>query len=297
MDNHFWIRKQSDHYEYLATYVDDILVFSRDPLGIIKIIEKSYSLKGVGTPEYYLGGNIDLLDDQQWLDEGITTALSAQTYIGNVMDKLETLCGVEQFSKSNCPMADTYHPELDDSPLLNELHSSKYRALIGSANWIITLGCFDIAYATMALARFSMAPHHGHFKAMQKVLGYLRKFPKGRILINSGHFDHEKDHPQVYTQHMFDNWHEFYPDAEEELPPDQPESLGAKARISIYVDADHARDMVTWCSVTGVILFVNKTPVKWISKHQKTVELSTYGSELVATHIATDLAVEYRYAL
>jgi hypothetical protein len=49
--------------------------------------------------------------------------------------------------------------------------------------------------------------------------------------------------------------------------------------------------------VTGIILFVNKTPVKWISKRQKTVESSTYGSELVAARIATDLAVEYRYAL
>jgi len=81
----------------------------------------------------------------------------------------------------------------------------------------------------MALARFSMAPRQGHFKAMQKEFGYLQKYPKGRILIDSGHFDHKKDHPQVYTQQMFDNWHEFYLDAEEELLPDQPESLGAKA--------------------------------------------------------------------
>jgi hypothetical protein len=35
VDNVFWIRKQLDHYEYLATYVDDILAFSRNPMGII----------------------------------------------------------------------------------------------------------------------------------------------------------------------------------------------------------------------------------------------------------------------
>jgi hypothetical protein len=55
--------------------------------------------------------------------------------------------------------------------------------------------------------------------------------------------------------------------------------------------------VVTRRSVTGIILFVNKTPVKWISKRQKTVESSTYGSEMVAARIATDLAVEFRYAL
>jgi hypothetical protein len=63
------------------------------------------------------------------------------------------------------------------------------------------------------------------------------------------------------------------------------------------VDADHAHDVATRRSVTGIVLFVNKTPVKWISKRQKTVESSTYGSEMVAVRIATDLAAEFRYAL
>ena len=189
-------------------------------------------------------------------------------------------------------MHDLYHPETDDTPLLDEEHASKYRGLIGSANWIITLGRFDIAYATMALARFSMAPREGHFKAMKRVFGYLRKYAKGRILIDPGFFD-QKEH----QSNDFDNWREFYPDAEEELPSDQPTPLGTKARITIFVDADHAHDVVTRRSVTGIILFINKTPVKWISKRQKTVESSTYGSEMVAARVATDLAVEFRYAL
>jgi hypothetical protein len=44
-----------------------------------------------------------------------------RTYIASVMDKLETLCGVEQFPKANCLMSDLYHPELDESPLLGDL--------------------------------------------------------------------------------------------------------------------------------------------------------------------------------
>ncbi len=106
------------------------------------------------------------------------------------MEILDTVCGAEQFAKTDCHMSDLYHPELDKSPLLDDMHASKYRALIGSANWVITLGRFDIAYATMALARHSMAPREGHFKAMQRVFGYLRKHQKGRILIDPGQFDH-----------------------------------------------------------------------------------------------------------
>jgi hypothetical protein len=63
------------------------------------------------------------------------------------------------------------------------------------------------------------------------------------------------------------------------------------------VDADHARDKVTCRSVTGIVLLLNNTPITWISKHQKTVETSTYGSELVAARIAIDLLIEMRYKL
>jgi hypothetical protein len=133
-DNDFWIRKKADHYEYLATYVDKILAFSGDPMGIIKVIKESYSLKGVGAPKYYLGGNIDEVSEKQWIEDGVLTALSARTYITNVMEKFEKLCGVEQFAKANCPMSNIYHPELDNTPLRDDLHSSKYHALIGSAN-------------------------------------------------------------------------------------------------------------------------------------------------------------------
>ena len=56
-DYDFWIRPKGDHYEYVATYVDDVLAFSRDPMSIISEIQKMFMLKGIGTPEYYLGGN------------------------------------------------------------------------------------------------------------------------------------------------------------------------------------------------------------------------------------------------
>jgi hypothetical protein len=49
--------------------------------------------------------------------------------------------------------------------------------------------------------------------------------------------------------------------------------------------------------VTGIILLINNTPLCWISKRQRTVETSTYGSELVAGRIAIDLIVEIRYKM
>jgi hypothetical protein len=42
---------------------------------------------------------------------------------------------------------------------------------------------------------------------------------------------------------------------------------------------------------------LNNMPIRWISKRQKTVETSTYGSELVASRVATELILEVRYML
>jgi hypothetical protein len=63
------------------------------------------------------------------------------------------------------------------------------------------------------------------------------------------------------------------------------------------VDADHAHCEVTRRSVTGILVFINSTPMRWYSKTQKTVDTSTYGSELVAARIATDIAMEFRYEM
>ena len=76
-----------------------------------------------------------------------------------------------------------------------------------------------------------------------------------------------------------------------------PVPKGRPARITCYVDADHAHCQVTRRSVTGIVLFVNNMPIRWYSKKQSTVETSTYGSELVAARIAVELILEIRYVL
>jgi hypothetical protein len=67
--------------------------------------------------------------------------------------------------------------------------------------------------------------------------------------------------------------------------------------MTVYVDADHAHDLVTRRSITGILVMLNIKPVRWISKRQKTVEISTYESELVAARITTVLIMKVRYML
>jgi hypothetical protein len=58
--------------------VYDILIWSKDPMAVIKALEKTYMLKSVGIPEYYLGGNVELLQNT-WKNHVFALDLSAKT--------------------------------------------------------------------------------------------------------------------------------------------------------------------------------------------------------------------------
>ena len=93
------------------------------------------------------------------------------------------------------------------------------------------------------------------------------------------------------------DWSDFYAEAKEELPPNMPEPHGKSVQINCFVDADHAGDVVTRRSHTGILIYVNRAPVIWYSKRQNTVETSTFGSEFIAMRIATELIEGLRYKL
>jgi len=62
-------------------------------------------------------------------------------------------------------MASDDHPEIDGSGALNhDDQHSRYQMLIGCGQWAVTLGRFDVMYATQTMARFSAAPKQEHMK-------------------------------------------------------------------------------------------------------------------------------------
>jgi hypothetical protein len=148
-------------------------------------------------------------------------------------------------------MSEGYHPEVDDSPLCTKDDSAKYRSIIGCCIciWIIVLVIFGIAYATSAMSRFNRLAREGHLKAVKRILSYLKTFPKGRVIIDTSYPDHS-----VHPVEDQSNWMEFYPDASEEIPNDLPPEKGPRVRMTVYVDADHAHDLVTRRSITGILI-------------------------------------------
>jgi hypothetical protein len=48
VDYNLWMRKSDDGYEYLATYIDDICVWAKDPMSILHRLKEKFIMKGVG---------------------------------------------------------------------------------------------------------------------------------------------------------------------------------------------------------------------------------------------------------
>ena len=93
------------------------------------------------------------------------------------------------------------------------------------------------------------------------------------------------------------DFHEYYRDSTEELPPMMPEPRGRRVYTTEFVDASHAANRVTRRSHTGFILFVNKAPVIWFSKRQSTVECSAFSSEFLAMRTCIESIVSLRFKL
>jgi hypothetical protein len=169
---------------------------------------------------------------------------------------------------------------------------SRYLQLIGILRWAIKLGRIDIALETALMLQYSASPREGHLEAVYHIFAYLATHTSGRIvfdatspLLDEDCFQHDED------------WKPFYGDVHEEEPIDMPTPLGLPVEVSCFVDANHAGNIVTRRSHTGLIIFIQNAPIIWYSKKQNTVESSTFGSELVALRVARDLIAALRTKL
>ena len=95
----------------------------------------------------------------------------------------------------------------------------------------------------------------------------------------------------------FEDFGHQYKYFKEEKDPQFPTEKVKELDITIFCDADHAHDLVTGRSVTGIIAFVGSTPVYWKSTRQTSVQTSTFGSEFTAPKKAVEVAVTLRYYL
>jgi hypothetical protein len=165
------MRRVDNHYEYIATYVDDLAISSKDPKAITDTLMNKYNfkLKGTGEIEFHLGMSFCRNDRNE-------LRISPQRYIEKMVDNYKQLFGEFHLHCSQSPLESNDHPEIDSPKFLSEDDIQKYQSLIGAMQWAISIGRFDIAVHVMTMSSFRASPHHGHLEQVKCMVGYLSKF-------------------------------------------------------------------------------------------------------------------------
>ena len=68
-------------------------------------------------------------------------------------------------------------------------------------------------------------------------------------------------------------------------------------RTATYADANLLHNLVTGRSATGLLHFLNQTPIDTFSKRQNQVESTTYGSEFMAARQPVEQIIDLCYTL
>ena len=255
-------------YEYVATYVDDLCLVMKEPEKFLKILQSepyNFKLNGSGPVSFYLGCGFE-----RDKETGIL-AMTPQKYIEKMNLTYQHLYGEQPNKTPQSPLEENDHPELDTSEFLDEEGIQQYQSLIGSMQWLIAIGRWDIQTAVMSLSSFRAQPRKGHIKRVKRIYGYINRFKLFDLKFRTeepemSHFDNKTN---------FDWSKSIYGDHSEELPDNAPKPLGKRVTLTHYFDANLMHDVLSGKAVTGIIHLINKTPIMWYSKKQATSETAT----------------------
>ncbi len=283
-----WMRRVHDKYEYIAVYVDDLAIASANPREIIDVLTNVYKfvLKGTGTIAFHLGCDFKR-------DEDGVLCMQPRRYIEKMLGAYEQTFGETASNKKiRSPLPPGDHPELDESEFLDEDGIQKYQSLVGSFQWAVSLGRWDIMTAVMTLSSFRPAPRQGHLDRAKRLCCYLSNFKDASIRFRTD----EPDYSMLPEQCA--DWDtRIYGEVREDVPEDAPEPLGRYVTITSYFDANLHHCMLTGRAVTGILHLLNQTPIDAYSKKQSTVETSTYGAEFLSGRTCVEQGMDLRITL
>ena len=140
---------------------------------------------------------------------------------------------------------------------------------------MVELGRADIGVEVSQLSSFLAYPRNGHMEAALHIMMYIRVKHNSRLVLdpNYANIDLAEFNDKV-------DWHAFYGDVKEAMPPNAPPPLGYDAEFWIYVGSDYAED----CSWTCFPIFLNMSMIDWVARKRAIVEVAVFEAEFIATY-------------
>jgi len=133
--------------------------------------------------------------------------------------------------------------------------TQRYQAYIGILRWALELGRVDIVLEVSLMSLFNALPREGHLEALYHMFAYLAKADRHSIVFDASP-------PDLTPSSMVTtDWTDFYGDVSEAIPPKMPKPRGNPINTTCFVDANHAGNLVTRRSQTGILTLVMKSPI------------------------------------
>lgn len=242
------IYSSEDGYVLLAVYVDDIIIAAKNEAAINKVKESfsaHFGIKDMGPLHYFLGVQVNGTQEGVWLGQ--------KKYAENILKK---------FQMENCMPVAT--PMETGAVLVKNPTDSKkfesateYQSAIGSLLYLANFTRPDLSFAVHKLAQFAKNPHMVHWKAVKRVLAYL----KGTLSLGL-----------MYK-------------------------ANSEKKMLAYADADYAGSLDDRHSTSGHVIFSCDGPVSWLSQKQPVVALSSAEAEYISLCEATKKLIWLRRLL
>jgi len=207
-------------------------------------IKQLYHLKddSVGPPTRYLGANVGRFQLKSGLE--CWSAL-ARDYVKSAVRNMEQVLQQDPIpsklrNRMDRPLPIAYRPEVDVSPLLDSVLTTRFQNGLGVLRWIVELGRIDIMTEVSMLSSHNAMPREGHLEGIYHIFSYLKGHENSKLVFDPAY-------PEIDDRRFKKDvdWQDFYPKATDELPPGMPEPLGLPVDISCFVDADHAGNLLT----------------------------------------------------
>jgi len=229
-----WMHNKGDHCKHIAECVDDLMIESKNPNSIIKMLmgKCHFKLKGTGPTKFHLG--CDSFHDE----EGVLCHVPKK-HIEKILDNHRRICGAWPKPATSPPTTGD-HPKLDTSEPLNEDDQKTYQSSIGALQWVIQIGRFDIQTAVMTLSCFLTMPRQGHLDRVKRIHGCRSKMRHATIKIRSDAPDYSNIPVKLC------GWEcSCHADAKEEIPLDVPKPKGKPVTVTLFFDANLCHNLVS----------------------------------------------------
>ena len=199
--------------------------------------------------------------------------------------------GLGLLKKASAPMSLNYSPELDSSVELDQDGMGYYQSLIGILRWIVEMGRMDICMEVSSLSSHMAMPREGHMQQVLHIFAYLKINHNARVVFDPSYPEIDSD---AFEKK---DWSSMYGTDKEGIPDNAPRPMGNEFIIRAYVDASFTGCKLTRRSRTGFVIYLNNSPIYYLSKKQGSCETSTFGSEFVAMKSCCEYIRGLRYKL